>query len=178
MKPSHSLAMMVLAAAVLASSQPVAAAPSLSTVLTQIYQVGNGPNVSLGHAVIASTLYNRIIAGGTFVAACNRPEISPASGQRTLTRETLAGGASLVVTIPATVPAVMAMPGFDQLPRGTTVNCTYTWTSRAVESGFSVGAGGINYQTGNGERADGSFKTFTMSVPGNTDTSDIQSCVP
>ncbi|HTU64576.1 MAG TPA: hypothetical protein VMF52_01390 [Steroidobacteraceae bacterium] len=167
-----------IAAALLMGTQPAHAVPVMNTYVSPIYQVGNGAGVNLGHTVLATTVYNRLIAGGTFVASCISSVMSPASGQRTLSAETLGGGTSLVVTIPTNQPAIVNMPGFYSLNRGDTVNCTYTWTSRAVESGYSIGFNGISFQTGNGERADGFFKPFTMSVPGDTGTGDFNKCIP
>jgi len=175
------LRLAVPGAAALASmvgTVPVGAMPSLSTRVLPAYQVGNGAGVNMGHIVFASTLYNRLTAGGTFSASCAHPSMQPATGQRTLSSDNLTGGLSLTVTIPEWLPATISMPGFYSLPRGTTVSCTYNWTSKATESGYSVGFGGVSFQTGNGERSDGFFQPFQMSVPGDTNTDDWQSCIP
>jgi len=156
----------------------VNAMPTLQTVVAPIYQVGNGAGVSMGHVVSASTIYNRLTAGGTFSASCASPLMLPATGQRTLSNDGLSGGRSLVVTIPEWVPTIINMPGFYSLTRGTTVTCTYNWTARAVEGGYTIGTGGITFQTGNGERTQGLFQIFVMSVPGDTNTDDFQSCIP
>jgi hypothetical protein len=158
--------------------QPASAVPQLKTIVSPPYQVSNGAGVRLGHTVIASTLYNRLTAGGTFSASCISPVMAPATGQRTLSRENGLGGVSLVVTVPEWVPTLVNMPGFYSLSRGETVSCTYNWTSRAVESGYSIGASGISYQTGNGEISEGFFQPFTMSVPGDTNTGEWQGCIP
>lgn len=154
------------------------AQPNLQTTVLPIYQIGNGAGVHLGHVVTASTLYNRLVAGGTFVAGCAHPDMLPARGQRTLSGDNVGGGVRLVVTIPETLPATVSMPGFYSLPRGTTVSCTYEWTSRAVESGYTIGPGGISFQVGNGEKSEGLFQQFQMSVPGDTNTDDWQGCIP
>lgn len=162
----------------LAASAPTLAAPTLKTTVLPIYQVGTGAGVSLGHVVEASTLYNRLTAGGTYSASCASAQMLPTTGQRFLTSDGLLGGRSLTVTIPEWVPATINMPGFSSLTRGTTVSCTYTWTSRAVEGGYTVTPGGISFQTGNGERSDGYTQPFQMSVPGDTNTDDWQGCIP
>lgn len=164
--------------AVLAPAAPLRAAPTLRTTVLPIYQVGTGAGVSLGHVVQASTVFNRLTAGGTYVASCASPDMQPTTGQRTLSSDGLLGGRSLTVTIPEWVPATVNMPGFNSLTRGTTVACTYNWTSRAVEGGYTVGSGGISFPTGSGERAEGSTQQFTMSVPGDTNQDDWQGCVP
>lgn len=170
-----SIACMVCAALAMSAAW---SRPTLHTTVLPIYQVGNGAGVSLGHVVDASTAYNRLVAGGTFVATCAYPNMLPASGQRMVSKDNFGGGIVMHVTIPEVLPAIVPMPGFDSLTRGTTVQCTYTWTSRAVEGGFTIGAGGITYQSGNGEATEGLFKAFTMSVPGDTNTDDFQSCIP
>jgi hypothetical protein len=154
------------------------ATPFLSTQVLPIYQVGNGAGVNMGHIVNASTAYNRLIAGGTFNASCADSLMMPATGQRTVSKDNFGGGIVMHVTIPETVPALVSMPGFYSLPRGTTVQCTYSWTSRAVEGGYTIGASGFSYQTGNGELSEGFFRPFQMSVPGDTNTGDWQGCIP
>lgn len=180
MSPFISIARLcaLVAAAGVLLVRPAAAVPQLHTVVSPPYQVNSGAGVRLGHTVIASTLYNRLTAGGTFSAGCINPVMAPATGQRTLSRENVVGGISLVVTVPEWVPALVNMPGFYSLTRGTTVSCTYNWTSRAIEGGYSVGASGISFQTGNGEVSEGFFQPFTMSVPGDTNTGDWQGCIP
>lgn len=164
--------------AALASSPSAHATPGLRTTVLPIYQIGTGAGVSLGHVVQASTVYNRLLAGGTFSASCASPLMQPAAGQRTLATDNFIGGLSLTVTIPEWVPAMLNMPGFYSLTRGTTVSCTYNWTSRAVEGGYTISAAGISYQVGNGERSEGSYQQFQMSVPGDTNSDDWQSCIP
>jgi len=154
------------------------ATPFLQTQVMPVYQVSNGAGVMMGHIVNASTAYNRLIAGGTFIASCANSQMLPATGQRTVSKDAFLGGIVLRVTIPETLPALVSMPGFYSLPRGTTVQCTYNWTSRAVEGGYSIGAAGITYQTGNGELSEGFFRQFQMSVPGDTTQDDWQGCIP
>jgi len=157
----------------------VASAVNLDTSVSPIYQVGNGASVRLGHTVIASTNYNRLFAGGTYIATCASPDMLPSPGQRFLSTENGTGGLTLVVTIPRVHPAYVNMPGFNSaVNRGGRVDCTYSWTSRAVEGGYSVGFGGISFQTGNGESAEGGVQLFVMNVPGAADEDDWTSCIP
>ena len=167
-----------VAAIMAASAMPVSALPTLSTDVLSIYQIGRGSGVNLGHVVHASTVYNRIVAGGTFVAACPNPLMLPARGERIFSADNFGGGLVVHVTVPQTLPATVSMPGFYSLTRGTTLDCTYTWTSKAIEGGYSIGANGVTFQTGNGERSEGFFKSFTMTVPGDTNSDDWQGCIP
>ncbi|HEY6123492.1 MAG TPA: hypothetical protein VIV63_02485, partial [Steroidobacteraceae bacterium] len=154
-------------------------AVGLNTVVSPIYQVGNGATVKLGHTVIANTNYNRLFAGGTYIASCAAPDMAPASGQRTVSAENYVGGLTLYVTIPAYHPAYVNMPGFNAAAtRGMRINCVYNWSSRAVEGGYSVGVGGISFQTGNGEASEGSSQPFSMNVPALADEDEWTSCYP
>jgi hypothetical protein len=155
-----------VAAAMLSFIPMPASAVDLSVVTLGIFQEGNNGLFRFGHTVIAATNYNRLIAGGTFEASCNNSAVNPLRGARTLSSETYGIGRNrLNVTIPEVLPARRNMPGFDSLLRGQTVECTYYWTGRAVESGFSVGAGGISFITGSGERVEAGTEQFTMSKP-------------
>src|SRR6185503_17028618 len=116
----------------MAGALPASAVPSLQTTVLPIYQIGNGAGVNLGHVVRAHTIYNRLQAGGTFVASCSSPLMQPARGERTTSTDNFIGGLTLNVSIPYSLPATVYMPGFQSLDRGTSVSCTYTWTSRAV----------------------------------------------
>lgn len=154
------------------------ASPYLATDVIPPYQVGNGASVRLGHVVHAYTYFNRLTAGGTFSAACVNPEMSPYNGQREASDWNVTGGLWLHVTIPLSQPALVNMPGFYNLPRGTTVSCTYNWTSRAVESGYSISPGGISIPIGSGSSGEGGTQIFYMSVPADTNTGDWQKCIP
>jgi len=166
------------ATALVLATPPEASAVQLSTHVTSIYQLGVGAGVMLGHAATGSTNYNRITVGGAYIAQCASPLMLPTTGQRTLSRENLTGGLSLVTTIPQVVPSLVNMPGFNALPAGTTVDCTYNWTSRAVESGYTIGAGGGSFPVGNGERSEGGTQLFVMNVPAATGDDSGDGCHP
>ena len=156
-----------------------ASAVNLRTVVAPIYQVGTGSIVRIGHTAVASTPFNQLYAGGTYQAACAGPGIVPMSGQNFLSAWNIAGGLQLYTTIPEYHPATISMPGFyEAATRGATLSCAYHWTSRAIESGYSIGVGGISYQIGNGERNEGSSQPFLMRVPSLTDPNDGGSCIP
>jgi hypothetical protein len=169
----------LLGAALLLLRPPAAAAVILDTIVSPSYQVGLTAGVSLGHAVSARTNYNRITAGGSYNASCANALMSPSTGARTLSAERFTGPVTLVTTIPTIVPTVVTMPGFNLLPAGTVVSCTYAWTSKATESSYSVGGGGGGFQTGSGERGDAGTQLFTMIVPaGGDDTDTSNACIP
>jgi hypothetical protein len=155
-----------------------ASALYLNTQLLPVYQVGTGSGVKLGHVVHASTNYNRLAAGGAYIAGCAHPEMMPTTGSRALYSENLLGGLQLAVTIPEWLPAMVNMPGFYSLPRGAQVTCTYNWTGHATEGGYVVGVGGISFQTGNGTQSEGGTQNFYMRVPGGTDPNENSTCIP
>lgn len=166
----------VLATA-LASSVP-ASAVNLSTVVAPIIQMGGSARAQIGHTVLASTVYNRLYAGGTYRVGCATPGAVPLEGQRFLTTENIVGGRSLTVTIPEWHPAIVSMPGYYEAARGQRLSCVYNWTSKAVEGGYSIGVGGISFQTGNGERSDGASQPFMMQVPSLGDPNEGSTCIP
>lgn len=168
---------LALGIAVLMSSN--AGAVTLRTQLATIYQIGTGAQIQLGHTAAASTDYNRLLAGGTYTATCAATEMLPTTGQRFLTAAGLRGPLQLYVTIPANHPARVNMPGFNAAAmRGMHIDCTYNWTSRAVESQYTIGAGGIGYTVGGGEISEGGTQLFSMNVPSLGDVNDGSTCIP
>jgi hypothetical protein len=131
--------------------------------VSTIQQFGTGSAFYLGHTVLASTDFNRLDAGGTFIAQCNHPATLPVTGERAFTSTTFGFGKNMAtVTIPAQQPATRNVTGWTQVPPETHLSCSYRWTAYATESGYSVGAGGITFQVGNGSARDGGTTDFTM----------------
>jgi hypothetical protein len=150
----------------------------LSTVVTNIQQSGLSGGVMLGHAAIGSTNYNRIVVSAGYIAQCASSLMLPTSGDRTLSRNEFVGGATLTTTVPERIPALVFMPGFEQVAPGTVLSCTYEWNSKAVESGYTIGAG-ISFPAGAGEQSLGSTVRFVMIVPrGSDDSDDGNACIP
>ena len=177
MNSTHSLRMFaVLAAALILVTPREAAAVQLETVLGNIHQIGMTAGVSLGHVAIGHTNYNRITVSGAYTTACASALMTPTSGQRTLSREEILGGFDLVTTVPERLPATVDLPGFEFLAPGSRIACTYNWTSKAVESSYSIGIPGFGAQTGAGERAQGGTWPFTMVVPSADDSSNNENC--
>ena len=142
------------------------------------HQVMTSAYAEVGHAVDASTNYNRVAAGGSFVLACAMPNNLPITGERTLFTEGLTGPRRLIVTIPSTVPSTFNIPGFQNLNRGESAMCTYAWRAQATEGGFKVGIPGIDWQSGNGLASEGSTLTFQMIAPPSKDEDTGYTCIP
>jgi hypothetical protein len=164
MKPSHFLsrarATLIGFTALLCASQS-ASAVSVDAYVTNIQQFGTGSAFYLGHTVLAHTIFTSLSAGGTYSAQCAHPATLPVTGERALSTYSL-GGNSLIVTIPAQLPALANMTGWNQVGPGTELACNYRWTGFATEGGFSIGAGGISYPLGNGTERIGGTVDFTM----------------
>jgi hypothetical protein len=172
-------ALAALGAALLAVTPHAASAVELSTVVSNIHQIGSTGGVSLGHLAIGYTNYNKITVSGTYIASCASAVMAAVNGQRTLTRQDIVGGMGLVTTIPETVPTIVDMPGFDLLTAGTVVACAYNWTSKAVEAGYTLGIPGFGIPIGGGERAEGRTMPFLMAVPASAgDARNGGGCIP
>ena len=161
-----------LAAALILVTPRHAAAVELDTVVMPIRQIGATSSVSLGHSAIGYTNYNRLSVSGAYTAACASATMTPTSGQRSLSREEVFGGFGLVTTIPARLPAIVDMPGFDTLPAGSRVSCAYNWSSKAVEASYTLGIPGFSTPIGGGERAQGGTFPFNMVVPASEEDGD------
>jgi hypothetical protein len=129
-------------------------------------QWGTGSAFYLGHTVLASTDFNTLNAGGTYTVQCNHPATLPMTGERSLSSSTSGFGKNmLTVTIPAQLPALRNISGWLQIPGNTQLSCNYRWTAYATEGGYSIGAGGISFQTGNGTVREGGTIDFQMYRP-------------
>ncbi|HEV7609104.1 MAG TPA: hypothetical protein VGO61_17305 [Steroidobacteraceae bacterium] len=148
------------------TGSPFASAVNLSAYPSTIEQYGTGSAFYLGHTVMAHTAFTSLSAGGTYSAQCAHPATLPVTGERTLSTYGI-GGNSLIVTIPAQQPAIANMTGWNQVGGGTELACNYRWTAFAIESGFSIGAGGISFPIGDGTERTGGTVDFSM-IRGNT----------
>jgi hypothetical protein len=177
MNTAHSLGrpLAALAAALTIVTPRHALAVDLNTVVSTIHQVGTSAGVSLGHAAIGYTNYNRLVVSGAYTATCASAVMTPINGQRLLSREEIVGGFGLVTTIPDRVPTIRDMPGFEFLAAGTRVACAYQWSSKAVESSYTLGIPGLGMTTGGGERAQGGTFPFNMAVPA-AESRDDEGC--
>lgn len=169
-------AMAMLSGAILTLGAQPAHAFNMNTQLQSIYQIGFTAAVSLGHTVIASSDMNRLYAAGAFEARCVSSLTGSIVDQRGLPAEALMGGTQLYVTVPEWLPAQRNMPGFDQVPGGTTLNCSYNWTADAEESTYSIGVPGFGITIGGKKAHGGSSVPFEMYVPG-SGSKDNNGCI-
>ena len=174
-KISIAVAASLMAATALVS-QP-AQAVSLNVVVSSIYQNSTSAGVWHGHTVLSSTNMNRLEAGGSFRASCMSPDTGNISGSRSLPASGLAGPLQLYVTIPTQLPALRNMPGFESVPRGSTLQCSYDWTAYAREAMYTIGIPGVSVPVGGGEMTLSNSRSFTMRKPG-TSTGGDDACIP
>jgi len=166
------------AALVLIASTPQKAqAVSMQVYTSSIHQVAFTAGISLGHVVTASSNFNRLFAGGTFEARCPSTYLYPIPGSRGLPAQSLVFGTSITVTIPTIVPTVMDMPGFENLPGGTSLTCNYNWTASAEEASYTIGAGGIGFTIGGEKINDSGSVPFDLYKPTDDDGSSRGGCL-
>lgn len=180
MNHTHASLCALFAAALALVTPHPASAVQLSTTTLTPSQIGSSGAVSLGHVATGRTNYNRLSVSGTYNVNCAGAPLVPIAGQRSLSTDNLGGPLTLVTTIPQVLPSAQEIPGFDLLPAGTVVACAYSWTSKAVEGGFNIGANGISFQSGNGEQGSGASIPFIMRKPGETqeDARNGGGCIP
>ena len=167
---SYSAAVGLLAIAVLACGSPSVHAFSMRGQVQSIrQQEGFTSGVYLGHIVMASSSMNRLIAGGAFEARCPSSHTGTINDRRTLSASALIGGTELYVTVPEWLPALRQMPGFENVPRGTTLMCSYNWTAHAEEATYTVGVPGFNMTIGGERGSDGRSVPFEMYKPGGSE---------
>jgi hypothetical protein len=164
----------VLAAFCSSSTQ---AALSMKTVPSSVYQHMTTSQFWFGHTVIAGTYITRLTAGGSYSASCVSQDTQAVTGGRTLTSEVLGNYNQLYVTVPAVLPASREMPGFDNVPRGSRLDCYYNWSSFAKEATYTIGIPGSSITIGGGEAADSGVVKFVMQKPG-TATGGDDACIP
>jgi len=168
---------MFLAFAALTGAPQFASAVQMNVYVSTPSQWGTGSAFYLGHTVLASTDFNILNAGGNYTVQCNHPATLPMTGERSLGSSTYGFDKNrLTVTIPAQQPAIQNISGWLQVPDNTILSCNYRWTAFATEGGYTVGAGGISFQVGNGTMRDGGTVNFTLYRPSREDADG--GCIP
>jgi len=136
---------------------------TMDVTLLNIQQLGVGSSaVSLGHVVSARTNLNKLFAGGTMNASCVSEHTGSISARNALPSGLVGVPNVLHVPIPDSVPAVRNIPGFENVPAGAILSCTYAWTARAIEGTYTYGIPGFGTTYGGEERERGDSIGFYM----------------
>jgi hypothetical protein len=131
----------------------------------------------LGHLVYAHTPLLSLAAGGTYRVACASPHILPIEGQNGLSVFNLPPN-EMGVEVPAgSLPATREIPGFVNVPGGTSVACAYYWTAMAKDAMYSLGSGPIRMPIGGDPQYQGDTEPFEMYQPGSSGEDDNNGCV-
>src|SRR3982750_1002263 len=169
-------AIALLSVAALACGVQRAQALGMNTYVQSISQSGFTAGVNLGHTVSASSNMNRLHAAAAFVASCASSYTASINDQRGFSAESLIFGTQVSVTVPELLPAQRIMPGFDQVPGGTTLSCIYNWTADAEEAMYTVSIQGWGITIGGEKAHDGRSVPFEMYQPG-SDGNKSSGCI-
>jgi hypothetical protein len=158
-----------LAAMTLLCSSRDAQALEMSVQVLNIRQgINFAPTVKLGHMVTARTNMISVAAGGTFRVTCPSSYTSAIEGQNA-TPQTDIPPNVLTVEVPAGwLPAERELPGFTDVPGGTSLSCTYLWTASAKEAMYSLGARGTSISIGGDAYTRSDTVIFEMYKPGDS----------
>jgi hypothetical protein len=162
----NSLAVAALTAGTLLCGPRTAHALEMSVSILGISQSGFTSRVKLGHLVTAKTYFISVAAGGSFRVSCPSQYTGTIEGENAAPQTGLPPNV-LTVEVPAGwLPAERELPGFNNVPGGTTLTCTYFWTAVAKEATYSLGAGGSGFQIGGDAYRRSDSVTFEMYQPG------------
>jgi hypothetical protein len=118
-----------------------------------------------------------LLVGGTFRATCPSSYTGAIEGQNSRS-QTYKPPNVLTVEVPAGwLPADREMPGFNSVPAGTTLTCSYRWTANGKEAQYSLGAGGLGIPVGGDESSMGDSTVFEMRKRGEDGERDNTSCI-
>jgi hypothetical protein len=154
-----------------------AQAVEMSVAVLDISQVPNfTPLVKFGHLVTAKTNMISLAAGGSFRVSCPSAVTGTIEGQNAVAQTDLPPN-KLSVEVPAGwLPAQRELPGFINVPGGTTLTCSYLWTAVAKEAMYSLGAGGTSLPIGGDAYTRQDTVVFEMYQPG-SGSKDNNGCI-
>jgi hypothetical protein len=173
----NSFTLAALAAITLLCSSRGAQALEMSVRVLNIRQAANfASRVSLGHLVTARTNMISVAAGGTLRVTCPSPHTGTIEGQNAVPQTDIPPNV-LSVEVPAGwLPAERELPGFNNVPGGTSLMCAYTWTASAKEAMYSLGVRGTGIPIGGDAYTQQDTVSFEMYKPGSSDE-DNNGCI-
>jgi hypothetical protein len=166
------------AAALLLSGAKPALAITGNASIIPTAQVEFTAGVKLGHLVDATTYMPSITVGGTFRVSCPSQYTGTIEGGNSLSQSFTWPPNTLTVGVPSGwLPAVRQLPGFNNVPAGTSLMCGYYWTAQAKESGYVLPVPGGGFPVGNETYNASDTFTFEMYKPGAGGTDDNNGCI-
>ncbi len=162
----HSFIFAGVAAVTLLCTSHNAQAIEMSVAVLGINQVDFTSRVKLGHMVTARTYMISVAAGGTLRVSCPSTFTGTIEAQNSAPQTGIPPNV-LSVEVPAGwLPAERELPGFNNVPGGTTLTCAYYWTAVAKEAMYSLGASGSSLPIGGDAYTRSDTVTFEMYQPG------------
>jgi hypothetical protein len=122
--------------------------------------------VRLGHIVNARSWMFSVAAGGTLRVSCLSPYTGTIDAENSAPQTGVPPNVLSVAIPPGWLPAERELPGFNDVPGGTSLSCTYRWTAAAKEAMYSLGAGGSSMPVGGDVYTQKDTVTFEMYKPG------------
>jgi hypothetical protein len=133
--------------------------------------------VRLGHIVNAKTWMFSVAAGGTLHVSCLSPYTGTIDAQNATAQTGMSPNKLSVEVPPGWLPAERELPGFNDVPGGTSLSCTYRWTAAGKEAIFSLGAGGTTMPIGGDATTKQDQVVFEMYKPGDSGSDDNNGCI-
>ena len=166
-----------LAAVILAGTSSDAQALNLSTALLDVRQVDFTSGIRLGHLVTGRTSMVSIVVGGTFRVTCPSSYTGVLEGYNWRAQTYTTPNVLTVEVPPGFLPAERVLPGFDNVPGGTSLQCSYNWTGAGKEATYQLSAYGLGMTIGGETTSQADTRIFEMYQPNGDGERDNTSCI-
>jgi hypothetical protein len=175
----NSFVFATVAAATLVCGPRTAQALTMSVQVLGISQVPQYTSrVKLGHMVNARSYMISVAVGGTLRVSCPSMYTGTIEAQNSKSQTGWPPNVLSVEVPPGWLPAERELPGFNNVPGGTSLICSYFWTASAKEAMYSLGAGGSTMPIGGDAYTESDSVTFEMYKPGgNGNGTDDNGCI-
>lgn len=174
----HALVFAAIGGAILLCGSRGASAVEMSVQVLGINQVPPATSlVRLGHIVNGKSYMISIAVGGSFRVSCPSTYTGTIEGQNYRPQTDLPPNVLSVEVPGGWLPAQRELPGYINVPAGTTMTCAYYWTASAKEAAYSLGGGGSSMPVGGDGYTQSDTATFVMSKPGPGTADDNNGCI-
>jgi len=163
----NSWAFAAVAAATVVCGSRSAHALDMSVQVLSISQVPSYTSrVKLGHIVNGRSNMISIAVGGSLRVSCPSAYTGTIESQNYRPQTGLPPNVLSVEVPSGWLPAERELPGFNNVPGGTTLTCSYFWTAAVKEAAYSFGAGGSSMPVGGDGYTQSDTAVFEMYKPG------------